>query len=98
MPSVEQVVGILPPAFRDKYPNTYDGSELLMETPTDLHMQSSTWSSYKHHNTAKFFIACTPNGCVSFISPLYVGSISEVELTTRVSGLLTHLVGNLDMA
>ena len=90
MPSVKQVEGTLPSAFREKYPSTYciiDGSEIFMETPSDLHMQSSTWSSYKHHNTAKFLIGCTPNGCVSFISPLYVGSISDVELT-RVSGLL----------
>ena len=61
-----------------------------METPSDLHMQSSTWSNYKHHNTAKFLIGCTPNGCISFISPLYVGSISDVELT-RVSGLLKSI-------
>ena len=27
-------------------------------------MQSSTWSSYKHNNTAKFLIACTPNGVI----------------------------------
>ena len=90
MPSVKQVEGTLPSAFREKYPTTYciiDGSEIFMETPSDLHMQSSTWSNYKHHNTAKFLIGCTPNGCVSFISPLYVGSISDVELT-RVSGLL----------
>ena len=90
MPSVKQVVGTLPPSFRAQYPSTYaiiDGSELFIETPSDLHMQSSTWSSYKHHNTAKFLIACTPNGCISFISPLYVGSISDVELT-RVSGFL----------
>ena len=84
MPSVEQVAGTLPPVFRERYPNTYaiiDGSEIFIETPSDLHIQSSTWSSYKHHNTAKFLIAVTPNGCVSFISPLYVGSISDVELT-----------------
>ena len=90
MPSVKQVEGTLPTAFREKYPSTYciiDGSEIFMETPSDLHMQLSTWSSYKHHNTAKFLTGCTPNGCVSFISPLYVGSISDVELT-RVSGLL----------
>ena len=61
-----------------------------METPSDLHMQSSPWSNYKHHNTVKFLIGCTLNGCISFISPLYVGSISDVELT-RVSGLLIHL-------
>ena len=68
-------------------------SEIFMETPSDLHMQSSTWSSYKHHNTAKFLIGCTPNGCVSFISPLYMGSISDVELT-RVSGLLNCIKDN----
>ena len=67
-----------------------DGSDVFVETPTDIHMQSSTWSSYKHHDTAKFLIACMPNGCISFISPLYVGSISDVELT-RVSGFLTRL-------
>ena len=93
MPSVEQVAGTLPPVFRERYPNTHaiiDGSEIFIETPSDLHIQSSTWSSYKHHNTAKFLIAVTPNGCVLFISPLYVGSISDVELT-RVSGFLAQL-------
>ena len=93
MPSVEQVAGTLPSAFQSRYPTTYaiiDGSEIFIETPSDLHMQSSTWSSYKHHNTAKFLIAVTPNGCVSHISPLFVGSISDVELT-RVSGLLARL-------
>lgn len=93
MPSVDQVLGTLPPAFRARYPSTYtiiDASEIFIQTPTDLHMQSSTWSSYKHHNTAKFLIACTPNGCVSFISPLYVGSISNIELT-RLSGFISKL-------
>ena len=93
MPSVEQVAGTLPPVCRERYPNTYaiiDGSEIFIETPSDLHIQSCTWSSYKHHNTAKFLVAVTPNGCVSFISPLYVGSISDVELT-RASGFLAQL-------
>ena len=66
MPAVAQVSGTLPPAFRTQFQNTYaliDCSEIFVETPTDLQMQSSTWSSYKHHNTAKFLLACTPNGC-----------------------------------
>ena len=50
-------------------------------------MQSSTWSSYKHHNTIKFLVACTPNGAICFISPVFVGSISDVELT-KLSGFL----------
>ncbi len=88
MPSVQQVKATLPAAFKLEYPTTYtiiDASELFLETPSDLQMQSSTWSNYKHRNTAKFLVACTPNGSISYVSPLYVGSISDVELT-RVSG------------
>ena len=62
----------------------------FIETPSDLHMQSSTWSQYKHHNTIKFLVACTPNGAICYVSPLYVGSISDVELT-RSSGFLNKL-------
>ena len=93
MPSVEQVAGTLPCAFKEKFPNTFaiiDGSEIFIETPTDLHMQSSTWSQYKCHNTAKFLIVCTPNGAISYVSLLHVGSISDVELT-RICGFLTKL-------
>ena len=60
MPAVEQVAGTLPPSFRGQFQSTYtliDCSEIILETPSDLHMQSSTWSSYKHHNTAKFIVA-----------------------------------------
>ena len=49
MPSVEQVMGTLPPVFVERYPSTYaivDASEIFIETPTDLYMQSSTWSNY----------------------------------------------------
>ena len=94
-PSVEQVAATLPCAFQEKYPTTYsiiDGSEIFIETPSDLFMQSSTWSSYKHHNTGKFLIGCTPNGAISYVSQLYVGSISDVELT-RASGYLQTLDG-----
>lgn len=99
MPEVEQVKATLPHAFKDKYPQTYlilDATELFIETPTDLHIQSSTWSNYKHHNTAKFLVGCTPNGAIIFVSELYVGSISDVELT-RVSGLIQMLSGKSDI-
>ena len=97
MPDKNQVKETLPHAFKDKYPNTYiilDATEIFIETPNDLHVQSSTWSNYKHHNTAKLLVGCTPNGAISFISELYVGAISDVELT-RVSGVLEKLKGFL---
>ena len=90
MPKVQQVRATLPTAFKEKFPTTFaiiDGSEIFIEVPSDLHMQSSTWSSYKHHNTIKFLVACTPNGAICFISPVFVGSISDVELT-KLSGFL----------
>jgi len=63
---------------------------VFLETPSDLQMQSSTWSNCKHHNTAKFLVGCTPNGSISYVSPLYVGSISDVELR-RISGFVDTL-------
>ena len=47
-------------------------------------------TNYKHHNTGKVLVACTPNGAVNFIPDLYVGSISDVELT-RVCGIVQKL-------
>ena len=94
-PTAEQVACTLPHAFKEKYPTTYiiiDASELFVETPTDLMLQSSTWSNYKQHNTVKYLVGVTPNGAISFISPTFVGSISDPELT-RCSGLLSKLDG-----
>ena len=100
MPTVEQVRGNLPQAFKDKFPDTYaiiDATEVFIETPCDLHNQSSTWSNYKHHNTAKLLVGCTPNGAICFLSHLYVGSISDVELT-QVSGFIEALHGKAGVA
>ena len=94
-PSVEQVAATLPCVVQEKYPTIYciiDRTEIFIETPSDLFMQSSTWSNYKHHNTGKFLIGCTPNGAISFVSQLYVSSISDVELT-KISTFLQMLDG-----
>ena len=93
MPVIDQVWGTMPSCFKEKFPTTYaiiDGSEVFIERPSDLHMQSSTWSQYKHHNTVKVLVGCTPNGAICYISQVYVGSISDVELT-RASGFLEAL-------
>ena len=57
-----------PTLTQEIVPNTFaiiDGSEIFLEMASDLCIQSSTWSQYKHHNTAKFLVACTPSGAVS---------------------------------
>ena len=94
-PTKEQVAGTLPYAFRAKYPTTVaiiDASEIFIETPSDLMLQSTSWSSYKHHNTLKFLVACTPNGSISFVSSVYLGSISDPTLT-KECGFLQKLEG-----
>ena len=76
-----------------KYPTTFiiiDASELFVETPSDLMLQSSTWSNYKQHNTIKYSVGVTPNGAISFTSTAFAGSISDPELTC-CSGLLSKL-------
>ena len=98
MPSINQVAGTLPCAFKEKFPTTFaiiDGSDIFIQTPANLHIQSLTWSQYKHRNPAKFLVACTPNGTISYVSPLYGGSLSDVELT-RVCGFLTMLEDSLE--
>ena len=93
MPCIAQVAGTLPHALGENYRNIYaimDGSEIFLQPPSDLYLLSSTWSQCKHHNTGKFLIGCNPNGAVSYVSPLYVGSIPDVKLT-RVSGFLAKL-------
>jgi len=88
-PSEESVFSTSPVPFKEKYPLVFaiiDATEVFIETPSNLFLQSSTWSN----NTCKFLVACTPNGCICFISEGYVGSISDVELT-KVSGFLERI-------
>ena len=71
MSTSKQVAETLTHRFREKYPKMYvifDASEIFIETPSDLHMQFSTSSNYKDHNTAKFLVGCIPNGVISYVS------------------------------
>ena len=93
MPSVEQVIGTLPFSFKEKYPDTYiilDGSEVFIQTlvSTIVYLVKL----YIITLAIKFLVGCTPNGAVSFVSQLYVGSITDVQLTS-ISGLIEKLKG-----
>ena len=95
MPSVSQVLGTLPTTFKEKFPTTYaiiDGSEVFIETPSDLVMQSSYAIFYMESVQASQHceVSYSMYTAICFVSPVYVGSISDVELT-RVCGFLTAL-------
>jgi len=91
----------MPAIFKDQYPNTpaiLDTTEIKVNTPSSLLLQSQTYISYKSTNTFKALLAISPAGHVIFASSLYTGSISDNELVTR-SGFLRLLEqGNEIMA
>lgn len=83
----------MPVCFKRKYPSTgliLDATEVRLETPSYLEMQSGMWSSYKNTNTLKGLIGITPTGYISFVSGLYCGNISDKRLTTESGVLDTH--------
>ena len=91
-PSRQQINESMPETFKQIYPNTrciIDCTELFCQRPSSLSIQSSLYSSYKHHVTYKDLIGIAPSGAVTFISNLYPGSISDKEITRR-SGFLNE--------
>ena len=45
-----------------------DCFELYIDQPKNLTAQNLTWSSDKHHHTAKYLIDIIPQGLICFIS------------------------------
>ncbi|XP_021347934.1 uncharacterized protein LOC110446917 [Mizuhopecten yessoensis] len=93
-PSKEIIKEYMPSDFHRKFPNTrviLDATELPIQKPSDVNAQSATWSSYKHKNTLKAMIGCTPRGVVSFVSDAYGGSASDRQIIEN-SSLLNESV------
>ena len=64
-PSRKFVDDNMPACFKVAYPKTrvvIDCTEIFIEKPSSCRSQSITFSSYKHHNTAKGLIGISPSG------------------------------------
>ena len=84
----------LPMDFRSHCPNCaviLDCFEIFIDRPSDLKARAQTYSSYKHHNTAKYLIGVSPQGSVSFITDGWGGRSSDKCITSN-STLLQHLI------
>jgi len=75
-----------------------DCFELYIEKPSSLLARACTWSQYKHHNTAKYLIAVTPQGVVSFISNGWGGRVSDQYITEHSGFLRNILHGDVVLA
>ena len=70
----------MPVQFKDTFPSTFviiDGTEIHVEVPANLSLQSQNYSAYKSHTTHKILIGIAPNGCILFVYELFNGSISD---------------------
>ena len=88
-PSQAMVRKYMPSQFKE-YPTTriiIDGTEVFIQTPSSMVSQSQTWSQYKHHNTWKALVGISRNGCITFVSRLWSGRVSDKELNKK-SGIL----------
>ena len=92
-PSREVIDKAMPNSFKDAYPTTrviIDATEIFIEMPSSVRSQSETYSSYKHHNTAKGLIGIAPSGMITFASDLYAGRVSD-RIITKDWGILQLL-------
>ena len=82
----------MPDCFK-KFPNTriiLDCTEFFIEIPSSLVNQTLTYSSYKSHNTFKLLVGISPTGVVTFLSKLWGGNASDMQIV-KESGLLDLL-------
>ena len=76
----------MPEIFKKTYPSTrciLDCTELFCQRPSSLSIQSSLYSSYKHHVTYKALIGIAPSGAITFVGQLFEGYISDKEIVQR---------------
>ena len=86
----QQVKSTLPACFRKLFPNTrviINRKEVFIETPNSLEVQACLYTDYKHPHTVKFLVCITPNGAVSWVSPVYRGCKSDVFIIQNSSFL-----------
>lgn len=80
----------MPEEFKVKYRSTraiIDCTEVRCQMPSSLHLNGELFSNYKYHTTLKCLIGISPGGAITFISQLYTGSISDLEIVVQ-SGFL----------
>ena len=75
-----------------------DCFEVFIERPSNLCARATTWSNYKHKNTAKVLIGIAPQGAVTYVSEAWGGRVSDKHLTENCGILHNLLPGDIVLA
>lgn len=92
-PSRLKIQKCMPDCFKKAYPSCrgiFDASEIRVQAPSSMILNSEMYSSYKSDTTYKGNVVISPSGEIIHISSPFEGSISDKELV-RQSGLLPLL-------
>ena len=94
-PERQKFARTLPKVFRPfkSIRASVDCTEFKCEMPRNYSQQGNLYSSYKSHCTMKCLIAVNPNGAACFVSDLYEGSITDVEIFKQC-GIMNHINPN----
>ena len=96
-PDREQLWETTPMSFRKHFGTKVaiiiDSFEVFTEKPAALKARAQTFSTYKHHNTVKFFMGISPQGVTSYISKAWGGRVSDKHLTENC-GIIKNLLPN----
>ena len=91
-PSQKKVRDHMPARF-SAYPNTrvvIDCFEIFIERPSLLKANCATFSNHKNHNTFKCLVGVSPASCVTYMSDLWTGRVSD-KMITKHCGLVDLL-------
>ncbi|XP_076358805.1 uncharacterized protein LOC143251243 [Tachypleus tridentatus] len=83
----------IPTCFQRTFPKCaciIDCFKICIEKPSDFKARTQTYSDYKSHDTAKYFIGISPQGVIIFISKGYGGRASD-KFITEDSGFLNNI-------
>lgn len=99
----EIIFRTIPPVFKSKFPrltSLIDCFEIFIDAPKNLKARAQTWSNYKKHCTIKVFVSCSPLGTINYLSTVWGGRASDVQIV-RQSGFISrtyHLPGDQILA
>ena len=85
-------------SFGKKVAIIIDCFEVFIECPSSLRTRASTWSNYKHRDTAKILIGIIPQGTMAYISEAWGGRVSDKYLTEHCGILKKLLPGDVVLA